>query len=727
MRFYFFLLVLFISFPSRAVIAYTYPISISTQKGHATIYLRGNEHYKYAVTSDGFPIVKEKDNWFHAFCDEKGNLCKSDFLVEDIAYRSKELKAFLSTIHSEVGIPLKTDYPHSKLMQEKKITGERKVLVILAQFPDKKISHAKEDFQNLFNAVNYSEDGAKGSVYDYFRCVSYNTLNLVCDIIGPFTCKLSMSYYGGNRHLGGEDKNPYALFSEAIEYASTQLNLKDYDSDNDGYIDNIHIIYAGYGEEAGASSDAIWAHEMTFEPVKYQGVNIDRYSCAPELRSNRGNGISRIGPHCHEIGHALGAMDYYDTDYQTGGDFDGTGKWDVMASGSWNEEGISPANFNPYVKAYDFGWCNVTNLTEEGTYTCSPTNLTNDIYRIDTQKEGEFFLLENRQQNEFDASIPGHGLLIYHIDSKIEQSAASNQINARYPQNCYIVCASSGNKHHNSNAKSYGDINSDGCPYPGSSNNHNFNMASTPSALRNDGTFSGVNITDIVEQDGNIIFSFAQDDTPQQSEDIHTGDILIWKDSFDSYFLDSRWHQQPVIGNNQWTRDVSFAGNTINGYLTLSPLLSPLSNGEKVVTRLYLTLDDIENGDYIVSVQLASSGKNINGNIDSLYISTADINKEYLSDRSEFAIDNPQWITHNIKLEKTADTKYLCIEGVCYKGTSLLIDDVTITKQSVTNVNNVYRNKSNSLKRFSINGVIAPHDSKGIYIKNGKKILSSSL
>ena len=84
-----------------------------------------------------------------------------------------------------------------------------------------------------------------------------------------------------------------------------------------------------------------------FPEITMQGMKIDRYSCTPELRGNRGGGISRIGPCCHEMGHALGAMDYYDTDYTTGGSFEGTGVWDVMAQGSWNNDGITPGTFQP--------------------------------------------------------------------------------------------------------------------------------------------------------------------------------------------------------------------------------------------------------------------------------------------------------------------------------------------------------------------------------------------
>ena len=65
-----------------------------------------------------------------------------------------------------------------------------------------------------------------------------------------------MSYYGKN-DAKGNDINPVELCKEALENLPKDIDLSIYDNNNDGIIDNVHIIFAGYGEEAGASSDAI--------------------------------------------------------------------------------------------------------------------------------------------------------------------------------------------------------------------------------------------------------------------------------------------------------------------------------------------------------------------------------------------------------------------------------------------------------------------------------------
>ena len=51
------------------------------------------------------------------------------------------------------------------------------------------------------------------------------------------------------------------------------------------------------------------------------------------------------------MGHAFGAPDFYDrNDKKTGGDFIGTGRWDLMANGDKNNNRNSPAHPNPYIK-----------------------------------------------------------------------------------------------------------------------------------------------------------------------------------------------------------------------------------------------------------------------------------------------------------------------------------------------------------------------------------------
>lgn len=427
-------------------------------------------------------------------------------------------------------------------------------MVILMSFADVSFTKTEADFDALFNEPGYAVDGAQGSVYDYFREVSYGQLSFHCDVLGPYRAVYPMAYYGSNGY-GGSDVNPYVLFLEAMEHAVREIDLQDYDADGDGYVDNVHIVFAGYGEEAGASPSAIWSHEAMFPEITMQGMKIDRYSCTPELRGNRGGGISRIGPCCHEMGHALGAMDYYDTDYTTGGSFEGTGVWDVMAQGSWNNDGITPAHFNPYVKAYDFGWVGVTTLTHTGDYSLHPSTWEKDgVYRVDTGSEGDFYLLESRVRDGFDTALPGEGLMVYHVHPRIEEGAYGNTINASAPQMMYPVCASSSVSVPSSSSYSYGEINSAGCPFPGSSGKTEFGGQTVPAAFAWDGSDVGFELSDINRTaDGQVSFRFTVDGTVSSSEW-----KTEWNESFENPSSASSWLVSSQWGyTTEWERMVA--------------------------------------------------------------------------------------------------------------------------------------------------------------------------
>lgn len=525
----------------------SYPKIITLSDG-MRIFIKGDENYKWGNTEDGYTIFPKDNEWVYAKTDDSGYAIPSDCIVKK--YIDENTQAFLSS--QPLNIPVKLENKNRRYIQSverkpllaKEAVGERKALVVLMAFTDLDFIKSNADFDNLFNEIGYSEDGAMGSVKDYFLWSSYGQLNFSCDIIGPFPAKHEMRYYGRNFGSNNQDKDPFSLFEEALEYAKNTVDLSIYDSDKDGFIDNFHIIFAGHGEESGAKSDAIWSHEMTFPAIDLDGLHIDRYSCAPELRNNYGSGISRIGPHCHEMGHALGAMDYYDVDYSSNGSFPGTGNWDIMASGSWNNEGITPPDFNPYVKIFDFGWVKPQKLVD-GYNQIYPSIIDNDqIYLVETSIEGDFFLIENRQKTEFDSGIPDSGLVIFHIGPEIETRKRSNNINSFFPQQCYVVCSNCEYQIPSNNPASYGDINSEGCTYPSPNGNAEFSDSSTPAAFCFDGSHSYIRLSDIKYVNDSVVSLY--NGTPPLptyliSENFESGDFI------------NSWHQE----GNGWIATAS--------------------------------------------------------------------------------------------------------------------------------------------------------------------------
>lgn len=475
-----------------AVPAYPYPVKFKQSDGTiVTVIMKGDEKVRWAESLDGYSLLyNSKGDFEYAIRDSRGDMIPSGILAKDEENRSAADRLFLSSIEKNITYSsdqvsimkqiwqMQFDEKSSKAFPT---TGNRKLVCILIGFRDRAFTKTKSDFNNLFNQIGYNAGGATGSVKDYYLENSWGQFNLTVDVFGPYTASQNMSYYGANDSYGN-DVRPRELVLEAINLADPEANYANYDNDGDGTVDGVYIIYAGYGEEAGGGANCIWAHAWNITPVTRDQKTISKYSCSAELTGNSGTTITGIGVICHEFGHVLGAPDYYDTNYGTGGQFEGTGNWDMMASGSWNNSGRTPAHHNAFTKIYIYNWATATTLTSAQDVTVTNAAENKSFYRINTATSGEYFLIENREKHKFDAYIPGSGLLIYRVHSTVMSSISSNNINATHPQKMYPVAQNATVAIPNSTPSSYGTINAASCAWTGASGTKNqFTDATIPS------------------------------------------------------------------------------------------------------------------------------------------------------------------------------------------------------------------------------------------------------
>ena len=514
-----FLLSISVNQTLQAVTAYPYPIIYTQPDGsQLTIFLKGDEKTKWAETNDGYSLLFNNNGYYeYAILNTHKDMVPSGIIAKDISQRSVSDNEFLAYTqkklsYSATQISLAKQawdvFQGEKSINAFPTTGNRKLICILIGFTDRAFSRTKADFENLFNQIGYTTDGAYGSVKDFYLENSYNQLNLTVTVAGPYTASNTMAYYGANDTYGN-DMRRGELVTEAVTLADPDVNYADFDNDNDGVVEGVYVIYAGYGEESGGGSNpnAIWAYNSHIPTVTFDGKSISEYSCSSELRGNSGNGLTRIGVICHEFGHILGAPDYYDTDYGTNGQYPGTGNWDVMANGSWNMYGAVPAHHNAYTKCYVYNWATAKLLSaSQKVNVFNAVQDPNSFYRYNTTTTNEYFLCENRQPIGFDIGVPGHGLIIYHVDGAIIALHSSNNIiNADSLQGMFPMSAVSTTAN---GVMKGGNVDVSGCPWPGTGLKTQFTDATIPNSKSRAGANTSMPLTNISEDFQNNIISF---------------------------------------------------------------------------------------------------------------------------------------------------------------------------------------------------------------------------
>lgn len=402
--------------------------------------------------------------------------------------------------------------------------GKHKLLMVLINYADTKTTFTQQDFTNLMNARGFN---GTGSFRDYYLENSYGALDITTTVTRWVTLPSPKSSYGAD---GAEN-----MIIEALTLLDDEIDLREFDNDGDGMLDGLSVVHQGGGQEATGAPNDIWSHSGTIYGYSFDGIRLGRYTIVPEKLDER---ITTIGVTCHEFGHNLGAPDFYDSNYAMDGEFPGTGLWDLMAGGAWNGEigGNRPAGTNMWQKI-QLGWVTPEVLTADRSVkgmkgaTFEPV-----AYRFDTTVPGEYFILENRQQEgSFDVALPYHGLIIYHADEqKIAATIDANTLNAAYPQAMYTVCAGAA-ADPGPDPATYGWVNSKAAPFPGSSLRTSFTDTTLPSTKSVSGRYSYKGLVNIAESaDGTIDFDFLCYDMPLAPVDltatVSRGNVTLdWK------------------------------------------------------------------------------------------------------------------------------------------------------------------------------------------------------
>lgn len=409
---------------TKAIPAYPHPIKVTQPDGSViTIRMIGDEHGYMVTDLDGQPLRRNA--------------------LTGMYEPTTAERAFVKGLpKSEVNTATrnKNNAPRKILINDFPAFGTQRSLVILVEYDDVTFTTVDDPYTYYYNMLNQEgfthENGAHGSARDFYHACSFNQFDPQFDVVGPIKLPHDQGYYGGNS-MEMLDTLAYQMVIDACQLADETTDFSQYDLNGDGIVDNIYIFYAGYGEADSGKTQTVWPHagklqeDWKQEPLVLDGVVVNRYATSNEIRNNSGIPLKPvgIGTFVHEFGHVLGLADHYDT-MKTSGRI-GVNDWDTMAAASYHDNQNTPPVFSAFERG-ELGWLQYTDIepTAEGLMKLHDLKEGNTALRIvapDTDGH-EYFIMENRQQTGWDAFLPGHGILVWHIDMD-EEAWPINQVN----------------------------------------------------------------------------------------------------------------------------------------------------------------------------------------------------------------------------------------------------------------------------------------------------------
>jgi len=528
------LMALIVAITASAEPANPTPITIEQPDGtKLQLKLVGDEFYHFNTTIDGYTIINVNGKWEYAM--KTGNsLSSTGILAHDPSARSaQEQQILASTTKYLVDEQRTNNAKKARANRDKRNQGQKEPvvdyskfrgLIILINFNDKQflMNDPNNFYDQLCNTENYSGfyhngrfHNCTGSVRDYYYDNSMGQFDPDFDIVGPVN--LDYSCYEGN------DK-AREIFKAALDAVDNQVDFTQYDADNDGEIDMVFFMVAGYSSSySGNNSGYLWPHMSylidwsTWQPYIYDGMQMGSYASSCEIygwESQGSNMPNAIGTICHEFGHVLGLPDLYDTDYSgSGGESNHPGEWDVMAGGSGRNYGRNPVGYSLWER-WELGFTETPTEIELGSSTLTALDVSNTGFMMQSPNEDEIFLFENRQPGKWDFALPGHGLVITRVDYSNQRVWWNNDVNSDPSHNYYELIRASGNS-------------ATGVPFPGQNNVTYINSSSDPALVTWAGLTCPLALSNITEANNIITFDVVVDVPPEtlveDFEEIQTG------------------------------------------------------------------------------------------------------------------------------------------------------------------------------------------------------------
>ena len=582
------LLILYSTVNLNAAFLQNVPQKIKQPTGETLeCFATGDEFYSWLHCADGYTIIQNNETGFYVYADKVGDELVPTNLIFGIDYpQSLELQkrlilpenkiiamrnAFEEQMQSKVALSDK-QFQRKKPTDNLQAVEKRTInyIVIFIRFAD------GNNFGNNLNYYDSMYNTATLSVKNYFDEVSYGNLNVnfhhfpksTTSPLKAFQTQKKRGYllprtaqnpdgYEGPAQGEGYTREQ-EIISEAIASIKSEIPTDlDLDTDNDGRIDAIGIIFQGNAQ----SNTPIWGHKAPNWAITetINGKQVGDYNVFPENDCSPGVMI-------HEFFHILGAFDLYEYNQ-----VNPVGYWDPMGYIVNN-----PPHFSMHTKLKYGKWLEeIPEITESGYYTLNPvTSPTNNVYKIASPyAEQEHFIVEYRRSVEerFGAGLKpfypeDNGLLIQKIATNSRGNLYSNDT---VPFEVYIYRP-------NGTKTNAGDITK--AAYSDEYSRTEINNNTNPRSFLHNGTQGGLDISEIQIIDTTITFKVSIPDfiitTYPENGDTYISffDSIKWK-KYGSNFAT----RLQISTNMNFTNIVFDENNIAENSLLMPDVLEPLT------------------------------------------------------------------------------------------------------------------------------------------------------
>ena len=299
--------------------------------------------------------------------------------------------------------------------------GNGRMLIIYADFADCKFNYLPTTDE--IEEIAFGDEKPDSNLYPwesisaFFKRSSKGAFELSGKAYHYSTGNSVNNYY--------QVKGQKALLTEACKALDNEINFKDFDGDNDGYIDTLVLIVPGQ-----TSKDTWWPASVQFGDDKYiyDGMKIGHMitgNCQINSFSDYRDFVSTL---THETGHCMGLPDYYRYDKSQDADgLHGTAGSELMDDTGGDLSCVSKLHLGWYktnqVQVYDS-----SSGTQTFTLYNAQTSKGNTIIipygELDNRYHSEYMMIEYTTKQANNSSPPwyvsmGEGIRIYHVDASL--------------------------------------------------------------------------------------------------------------------------------------------------------------------------------------------------------------------------------------------------------------------------------------------------------------------